>query len=160
MLPKEILQGWEIELCDLKCPFHLSSFFMTLLILKAPRVFHVAKLPVMVYTIKKKLIFSFLRTLITKYWVWTTEAYGLTILEDKTPQSVSRTVFLLKDLGKNLFHAFFQLLVIGWQSWVSLVCIIPQAFSQGVLFLRFHMVLFLQEHQSYWIKSPHYSGIT
>lgn len=127
---------------------------MTLLILKAPRVFHVAKLPVMVYTIKQKLIFSFPRVLITKYHKLggfeQRKFYGLTILEDKTPQSVSRTVFLLKDLGKNLFHAFFSasgcwLAILGFLGLYNSTrlltrCILPLC-SHGSLLIRTPVVL-------------------
>lgn len=95
MLPKEILQGREIGLYDLKCPFYFLSFFMTLLILQVLRVFQVAKLTMIINSKKRKkndvLVSQSTHNKVPQIgWDKTTKLYYLTILDDKSLQSKSQ----------------------------------------------------------------------
>lgn len=148
-------------------PLYLLSFFMTLLILKAPRVFHVAKLTLMVDIVKQKMMFSFPRVLITKYHklggfkqqkfmisqFWRIEVHN---------QSVSRTVFPLKDLGRNLPYAFF----LDSGCWLAILEFHGLQLHNSTCLPTWYIFpvsscgYLLIWHQSYWIRSLHYSSMT
>ena len=66
---------------------------------------------------------------------------------------------------RRILPCLFQFLVVLWQLWAFFSLQLHTPISAFIITWRFpclclHMAIFLCKHQSYWIKSPHYSSMT